>query len=214
VVFGTVPASGEQAACDDPRSTAEGHLRLGRQPEFYLTIAVQSECESPIDGINRRFSRPPSKVTECRVFPAGIPADCERRSHGTACSHTAASIPIVHFRVVSNTSFMINYAAVRCSLMAQPAWRQLQESSMVSLASSQYWLQYFVPLATRQLHAGCSHFFVSSCMRKPPLTEIDILLFRLTEFERYGFPTDAIAKICFKRSSHPTPSSASSKRNR
>ena len=85
---------------------------------------------------------------------------------------------------------------------------------MVSLASSQYWLQYFVPLATRQLHAGCSHFFVSSCMRKPPLTEIDVLLFRLTEFERYGFPTDAIAKVCFKRSSHPTSSSASSKRNR
>ena len=128
---------GEQAACDDPRSTAEGHLRLGRQPEFYLTIAVQSECESPIDGINRRFSRPPSKVTECRVFPAGIPADCERGSRGTASSHTVA-YPIVHFRVVSNISFMINYAAVRCSLMAQPAWRQLQESSMVSLASSQY----------------------------------------------------------------------------
>ena len=51
MVFGTVPASGEQAACDDPRSTAGGRLLLGRQPEFYLTIAVQSECESPIDRI-------------------------------------------------------------------------------------------------------------------------------------------------------------------
>src|ERR1700730_13398079 len=90
------PASGEQAACDDPRSTAGGRLLLGRQPEFYLTIAGQSECESPIDGINRRFSRPPSKVRECRIFPGGIRADCERRSRGTACSHTAASTPIVH----------------------------------------------------------------------------------------------------------------------
>jgi hypothetical protein len=71
-----------------------------------------------------------------------------------------------------------------------------------------------VPLATRQLHAGCSHFFVSSCMRKPPLTQIDNVVFRLTEFERYGFPTDAIAKTCFKCSSHPTPSSASSKLNK
>ena len=35
---------------------------------------------------------------------------------------------------------------------------------MVSLASSQYWLQYFVPLPTLQLHAGCSHFLISSCM--------------------------------------------------
>ena len=141
-------------------------------------------------------------MTERRVFPAGNTGRL-RAQISRHCSHTAASIPIVHFRVVSNTSFMINYAAVRCSLMAQPAWRQLQESSMVSLASSQYWLQYFMPLATRQLHAGCSHFFVSLCMRRPPLTEIDILLFRLTESpERYGFPTDPIATICFKRSSN------------
>jgi hypothetical protein len=62
-----------------------------------------------------------------------------------------------------------NYAADRCSLMAQPAWRQLQESSMVAPASSQYWLQYFLSFPTRQLHAGCSHFFNSSCMRRPPL---------------------------------------------
>jgi hypothetical protein len=41
-----------------------------------------------------------------------------------------------------------NYAADNCSFRAQPACRQLQESSMVSLASSQYGLQYLVPLPT------------------------------------------------------------------
>jgi hypothetical protein len=39
---------------------------------------------------------------------------------------------------------------------------------MVSLASSQYWLQYLAPISTRQLHAGCSHFFVRSRMRRSP----------------------------------------------
>ena len=71
---------------------------------------------------------------------------------------------------VSAMSSRSNYAAGRCSLMAQPAWRQLQESSMVPPASSQYWLQYFLSFPTRQLHAGCSQFFNSSCMRRPPLT--------------------------------------------
>jgi len=52
---------------------------------------------------------------------------------------------------------------------------------MVSFASSQYWLQYFVPLATRQLHAGCSHFTVFSRMRIPPSTQTRILRSRLTE---------------------------------
>jgi len=62
-----------------------------------------------------------------------------------------------------------NYAAGRCSLIAQPACRQLQESSMVPPASSQYWLQYFAPFPTRHLHAGCSHFLNSSSMRRSPL---------------------------------------------
>jgi len=41
----------------------------------------------------------------------------------------------------------------------QPACPQLHESSMVSLASSQYWLQYFLPSATSQVQAGCAHCF-------------------------------------------------------
>lgn len=38
-------------------SSARARLLLCRQPEVHVTVTVQSECESSIDGINRRLSR-------------------------------------------------------------------------------------------------------------------------------------------------------------
>jgi hypothetical protein len=38
--------------------------------------------------------------------------------------------------------------------MAQPAWPQLQEISMVFPASLQYWLQYLLPAWAVQVQAG------------------------------------------------------------
>ena len=46
---------------------------------------------------------------------------------------------------------------------------------MVSRASLQYWLQYFVSLLTVQMHAGCAHFLVSSCIPIPSLTWILVM---------------------------------------
>jgi hypothetical protein len=68
---------------------------------------------------------------------------------GSVILGQALTLPTNHSSM-RDSSEMRPYAAGRCSLMAQPAWRQLQETSMVSLESSQYWLQYFVPLATWQ----------------------------------------------------------------
>jgi hypothetical protein len=43
---------------------------------------------------------------------------------------------------------------------------QLQEISMVSPASSQYWLQYLVSSGVTHLQAGCAHFLLSAII--PP----------------------------------------------
>ena len=41
----------------------------------------------------------------------------------------------------------------------------MQDSSKVLRASWQYWLQYSLPSATEQLHAGCPHLFGSTSFR-------------------------------------------------
>src|ERR1700722_14682688 len=51
------------------------------------------------------------------------------------------------------------------SSRAQPAWPQLQESSIVPLASLQYWLQYLLFSGTEQVQAGWAHFFLSDMSR-------------------------------------------------
>jgi hypothetical protein len=56
--------------------------------------------------------------------------------------------------------------------MAQPAWPQLQEISVVSPASSQYGLQYLVSSSTTQLQAGWAHCLIWSDMIVSPLSLI------------------------------------------
>lgn len=45
---------------------------------------------------------------------------------------------------------------------AHPGWPQLQDSSVVSPAASQYGLQYLLSKAARQLQAGCAHLALSA----------------------------------------------------
>jgi hypothetical protein len=78
-----------------------------------------------------------------------------RTNHGSIIDPARHASALQIFRGQAER-IMRHHAADRCSLMAQLAWRQLQqESSMVSFASSQYRLQYLMSFATRQLHAGC-----------------------------------------------------------
>jgi hypothetical protein len=77
-------------------------------------------------------------------------------------------MPSHHFAANSSTHYPLAVILGWPSPMAQPAWPQLQEISVVSPASSQYGLQYLVSSSTPQLHAGWAHCLILSDMIVSP----------------------------------------------
>jgi hypothetical protein len=89
-------------------------------------------------------------------------------------------------------------AGTPASVIEHPIWRQLQLSSCVSRASSQYWLQYLLPSCREQLHAGCAHLFFSSVMTH---LQYDVSSTEDTPRSRTSFTPvrlpNVLARICF-----------------
>lgn len=70
-------------------------------------------------------------------------------------------------RLVKNDYAVPDWVLVSIASVPQPAWPQLQLSSMVFLASAQYWLQYLLSLVRGQVQDGWAHFCGLSAIRPP-----------------------------------------------